>query len=130
MGYTTARPKWPKDLSEEWSDFEKSIHGMADRMAQYEDIGAKFTPGEPHYYLGVIGVDPKVRGLGIGNRLLTSFCDLSSDDQLSHGVYLETAQPSNVRFYQHAGFAEAGRGSLGSRSLWCMFRHHGSHNAV
>jgi ribosomal protein S18 acetylase RimI-like enzyme len=122
MGYTTVRPRWPENLSEEWSHFEESIHGMADRMAQYEDIAAKFTPGEPHYYLGVIGVDPKVRGLGVGSRLLTGFCELSANDPLSNGVYLETAQPSNVRFYQRAGFAEAGRGSLGSRSLWCMFR--------
>jgi GNAT superfamily N-acetyltransferase len=130
MGYTAARPKWPKDLSEEWSDFEESIPGLVDRMAQYEGIATRFTPREPHYYLGVIGVDPKVRGLGVGKRLLTAFCELSAEDQLSGGVYLETAQPSNVPFYQRAGFAEAGGGTLGSRFLWCMFLHHGSRNGV
>jgi ribosomal protein S18 acetylase RimI-like enzyme len=99
-------------------------------MAEYEGIAARFTPRDPHYYLGAIGVDPEVRGLGVGKRLLTAFCNLSARDQLSDGVYQETAQSSNVPFYQRAGFAEGGGGSPGSRSLWCMFLHHGSCNAA
>jgi ribosomal protein S18 acetylase RimI-like enzyme len=124
MGYTTARPKWPSDLAEEWSAFENSNPGMVARMAQYERIADEFAPGESHYYLGVIGVDPELRGRGIGSRLLTAFCSLSADDQLSSGVYLETAQPSNVPFYRRAGFVEAGRGNLGNGPLWCMLLRH------
>ena len=130
MGYTTARPKWPSDLAEEWSAFENSTAGMVARMAQYESIADKFAPSEPHYYLGVIGVDPKLRGRGIGNRLLTAFCSLSADDPLSGGVYLETAQPSNIPFYRGAGFIEAGRENLGNGPLWCMLLRHANRNAV
>lgn len=126
MGYTTARPKWPPDLAEEWTAFENSTEGMVARMAQYESIADKFAPAEPHYYLGAIGVEPKARGRGIGKRLLTAFCSLSANDNLSSVVYLETAQPSNVPFYQRAGFVEAGRENLGNGPLWCMLLRHGN----
>jgi len=82
-----------------------------------------------HYYLGVIGMDPTMHGLGIGTRLLRSFCDLSASDPRSSGVHLETANPSNVRFYERAGFAVTGQGSLGSETLWCMFLSHGPRHA-
>jgi GNAT superfamily N-acetyltransferase len=97
---------------------------MVDRLAIYEGLAAQFAPAVPHYYLGVIGVDPARHGQGIGMRLISSFCALSEADGLSHGVYLETGEPSNVRFYERAGFVEAGRGTMGSATLWCMYRPH------
>jgi GNAT superfamily N-acetyltransferase len=124
MGYTTACPEWPRAVTEDWDQFEKAIPGLTDRIALYDEIAEKSKPSVPHYYLGVIGIDPTVHGLGIGTRLLKSFCDLSASDRLSSGVYLETANPSNVQFYERAGFAETGRGSLGNVTLWCMFLPH------
>jgi ribosomal protein S18 acetylase RimI-like enzyme len=124
MGYSVAPPAWPVDMAEEWAFFEKSVPGLADRMAAYDEIAESSKPAEPHYYLGVIGVDPDRHGLGIGNELLRSFCELSAADPLSDGVYLETAKSSNVLFYERAGFRETGRGRLGSDTLWCMFRRH------
>lgn len=125
MGYSTMHPAWPRDLTEEWDRFEKNTPGMSDRMAVYEELAAGCKPPTPHYYLGAIGIDPKVHGLGIGTQLLRSFCDLSASDPLSSGVYLETAKASNVGFYERAGFVETGRGTLGSATLWCMFLPHG-----
>ncbi len=124
MGYTTARPAWPKAIAEDWDRFEMAIPGLIDRMAIYDGIAETSKPSVPHYYLGVIGVDSTLHGLGIGTQLLKSFCDLSASDPLSSGVYLETANPSNVRFYERAGFAVTGQGSLGDASLWCMFLQH------
>lgn len=124
MGYTTAPPAWPTDLAEAWEAFERSVPGLTDRMAVYEGIATAYAPKLPHYYLGVIGVDPAKHGHGIGMRLLSSFCDLSAADRLSHGVYLETGEPSNVRFYERAGFVETGRGAMGSATLWCMYLPH------
>ena len=124
MGYTTARPVWPRDVTEDWDRFESATPGLTDRMALYDEIAEKYKPPAPHYYLGVIGIDPTMHGLGLGTRLLKSFCDLSAGDPLSSGVYLETANPSNVRFYERAGFVENGRGSLGEATLWCMFLPH------
>ena len=124
MGYATVRLAWPTDLAEEWDRFEKATPGMTDRMAVYDEIAAKYKPPAPHYYLGVIGIDPTLHGRGFGTQLLKAFCDLSASDRLSSGVYLETAEASNVGFYERAGFAEAGRGSLGGANLWCMFLPH------
>ena len=64
MGYTTISPAWPTDLADEWDRFEKAIPGMTDRMAVYEAITAKGEPAAPHYYLGVIGVEPGRGSLG------------------------------------------------------------------
>jgi ribosomal protein S18 acetylase RimI-like enzyme len=93
-------------------------------MARYDEIAERGIPAVPHYYLGVIGIDPAKHGLGIGSKLLTSFCDLSASDELSGGVYLETANPANVRFYERAGFEVTSQGGLGSASVWCMFQRH------
>jgi ribosomal protein S18 acetylase RimI-like enzyme len=125
MGYATVHPAWPKDLTEEWNRFENSIPGFTDRMAIYDEIAAKGKPPVPHYYLGVIGVDPDMHGRGVGTQLLNSFCSLSASDPLSCGVYLETAEKSNLRFYERVGFMETGRGSLGGATLWCMYLPHG-----
>lgn len=125
MGYTTVHPEWPAALKEEWDRFETAIPGLTDRFAVYDGIVARFKPPAPHYYLGAIGVDPTRHGVGIGTQLIEAFCNLSVSDRLSGGVYLETAKESNIRFYQRAGFVEIGRGSLGSATLWCMYRPHG-----
>jgi len=125
MGNTTAPPPWPSDLEEEWSGLETVIPGFNARAAIYDEIAQKNKPPVPHYYLGVIGTSPATHGLGIGKQLLQSFCDLSASDRLSSGVYLETANPLNVRFYERAGFSVTGQGSLGIATLWCMFLRHG-----
>ena len=101
MGYTTVSPAWPTDIADEWDRFEKAIPGMTDRMAVYEAITAKGEPAAPHYYLGVIGVQPELHGLGIGTQLLKSFCDLSASDPLSSGVYLRR------RMHQTSGSTSA-----------------------
>lgn len=125
MGYTTARPSWPKAIADEWDHFENSIPGLAERMAAYDAIAERFKPSLPHYYLGVIGVDPAMHGRGVGARLIQAFCARSVSDRLSCGVYLETANPANVPFYERAGFEITGQGRLGNATLWCLFLGHG-----
>ncbi len=124
MGYATDCPPWPHAIAQEWDRFEASTAGLTERMAVYDEIAAKCKPLAPHYYLGVIAVDPASQGQGLGTQLLKSFCDVSASDPLSSGVYLETASPSNVRFYERSGFEETGRGSLRDATLWCMFLRH------
>ena len=121
MGYATVPAAWPTDLAEEWDRFEEATPGLTDRMAIYDEIAAMFKPSAPYYYLGVIGIDPNLHGRGFGTQLLKAFCELSARDRLSDGVYLETAQASNVGFYERAGFVETGRGNIGGATLWCMY---------
>lgn len=123
MGNSANPPAWPSKLETEWNSLELAVPGFTDRAALYDQIAEKGKPAVPHYYLGMIGTD--LRGLGIGTQLLKSFCSLSAADPLSAGVYLETASPSNVQFYQRNGFEVTGQGSLGSATLWCMFLRHG-----
>lgn len=125
MGNTTAPPPWPRDFEDEWGGFEAAVPGFNDRAALYDQIAEVSKPSVPYYYLGMIGTDTTLQGVGIGTQLLQSFCDLSAADPLSAGVYLETANPSNVRFYERRGFEVTGQGSLGAGTLWCMFLRHG-----
>lgn len=124
MGYDVAHPTWPQAIAEEWDRFEQSIPGFTGRMAVYDGIAQGARPSVPHYYLGVIGADPSRQGNGIGRMLLQAYCARSASDPLSRSVYLETANPSNVGFYQRAGFVVTGEGALGRDNLWCMFLPH------
>lgn len=123
MGYTTARLDWPTDIAADWERFEQATPALTERIAVYDQITTRCQPAAPHYYLGVIGVHPHRHGRGIGMQLLEAFCAQSAADGASSGVYLETANPANVGFYERAGFVQTGRGSLdGATTLWCMYR--------
>ncbi|WP_052323973.1 N-acetyltransferase [Flavihumibacter sp. ZG627] len=56
----------------------------------------------PHWYTMVVGVDPVHQGKGYGRKLLDPVIEKAAADGIP--VYLETAQPTNVSFYQHLGF--------------------------
>lgn len=124
MGNVAAPRPWPDELEQEWTDLESTIPGFRQRAETYDGIAEASRPAAPHYYLGVIGTDPALRGRGIGRQLLQSFCALSAADRASAGVYLETANPSNVPFYERAGFVVTGQGQLGDATLWCLFLAH------
>lgn len=124
MGYSTERPAWPANIASDWERFEQSIPGLTGRLAVYDGVADAFKPASPHHYLGAIGVDPALHGQGLGAQLLRAFCDRSAADPVSTGVYLETANPANVGFYESAGFVETGRGMLGDAMLWCLFKTH------
>lgn len=125
MGYTTVQPNWPGNLEDEWDGFERATPGMSERIAAYDEIATRGKPSSPHYYLGVLGVEPKSQGLGVGTRLLQAYCERSAGDPLSSGVVLETAKASNVAFYQRAGFMETAKGRIGADTMWCLYLPHG-----
>ena len=56
----------------------------------------------PHWYAMVIGVDPAVKGQGVGSALVTQ--PLLRADAEGVPCYLETCQSSNVSFYRKHGF--------------------------
>jgi GNAT superfamily N-acetyltransferase len=66
-----------------------------------EALHPKEVP-EPHWYLPLLGVDPRLQGQGVGGALLKVILDRADRDGLP--AYLWTAKSHNVGFYQQHGF--------------------------
>ena len=77
---------------------------------------------EPHWYLGIIGSDPTVRGGGFGHALMTSRLD-RCDAEFAPS-YLESSNPDNIPYYERFGFVVTGEIVLPENgpSLWPMWR--------
>jgi ribosomal protein S18 acetylase RimI-like enzyme len=68
---------------------------------------AHFHPGEPHWYLPLIGVDPGVQSRGLGSALLRHV--LARCDRERVPAYLESTNPRNSSLYERFGFQAIGR---------------------
>jgi ribosomal protein S18 acetylase RimI-like enzyme len=79
-------------------------------------------PEEPHWYLGMIGSDPSVRGGGYGAVLMRSGLDRC--DAEAAPAYLESSNPDNIGYYMRFGFEVTGEIAMpgGGPSLWPMWR--------
>jgi len=75
-----------------------------------------------HWYVMVVGVAPEAQGTGIGQALLRPMIDRA--DAAGQPCYLETAQPTNVAFYEKLGFDRVvdTREPQSGLRLW-TFRH-------
>jgi ribosomal protein S18 acetylase RimI-like enzyme len=67
---------------------------------------ARFHPEEPHWYLWLIGVDPRLQGKGLGSALLKH--TLRICDERGETAYLESSDPRNVPLYERHGFEALG----------------------
>ena len=96
-----------------------SIRG--DLFAVFEQM-AKYHPGEPHWYLPLIGVDPAHQGKGYGSALMTYA--LQQCDRDHSPAYLESTNPRNISLYRRHGFEVLGTIQVGaSPPLVPMVRH-------
>ena len=77
-------------------------------------------PVEPHWYLGVLGVEGFARSRGVGAALLSRW--LAGVDRDGMPAYLETDREENVRFYERAGFSLEGETSILGVRVWLMKR--------
>jgi GNAT superfamily N-acetyltransferase len=77
-------------------------------------------PVEPHWYLGVLGVDGFAQSRGVGAALLSRW--LAGVDRDGMPAYLETDSEGNVRFYERAGFSLEGETSILGVRTWRMKR--------
>lgn len=78
-------------------------------------------PGEPHWYLAVLGTDPDHQGRGVGTALLAPVLDRC--DQQAVPAYLESSKESNVAFYARHGFVVTAELTLpGGPTVWPMWR--------
>jgi ribosomal protein S18 acetylase RimI-like enzyme len=74
---------------------------MSELLATFEKMG-QAHPKEPHWYLPMIGVDPKAQGQGLGGELMRHA--LARCDREKALAYLETANPRNIPLYRRFGF--------------------------
>lgn len=78
-------------------------------------------PVEPHLYLALLGVEPRLQGRGLGSALIAP--GLETCDRRGLPAYLETAKERNLAFYSAHGFVLTGRVDLpGGPPVWTMWR--------
>lgn len=74
-------------------------------FALFEQMGA-YHPGEPHWYLPLIGVDASRQGEGCGGALMKQVLALCDRDR--RPAYLEATSRRSVPFYERHGFVSLG----------------------
>jgi len=78
-------------------------------------------PAEAHWYLPLVGVDPRRQGRGLGGTLLAE--QLERCDREGLAVHLESSSPRNVPLYRRHGFEPVGEIRAGnSPALLAMTR--------
>ena len=76
---------------------------------------------QPHWYLAILGTDPKHQGSGIGSALIASVLEQCDRDGVL--AYLESSKEVNIRFYQRHGFEVVREVQVpGGPVLWPMRR--------
>jgi ribosomal protein S18 acetylase RimI-like enzyme len=90
-------------------DTAKPEH-LSDLLATFEKMG-QWHPQEPHWYLAMVGVDPKAQGLGVGSALMRPA--LARCDREGALAYLETSNPRNIPLYRRFGFEAIGEIQVG-----------------
>jgi ribosomal protein S18 acetylase RimI-like enzyme len=91
-------------------------------LVRYSERVAKSAVPDPHWTLGLLGVDPSRQRQGIGSALLAS--GLARADAERRVCYLETERESSVRLYERHGFVVANEGEIPGHDqrVWTMVR--------
>ena len=87
-------------LEKVFRDTAKPEH-LDDLLATFEKMDQSH-PKEAHWYLPMIGVDPKAQGKGLGAELMRQAVARCDKDRAL--AYLETANPRNIPLYERLGF--------------------------
>jgi ribosomal protein S18 acetylase RimI-like enzyme len=94
-------------------DTAKHEH-LGDLLATFEKMDQSH-PGEAHWYLPQIGVEPNAQGRGLGAALMRHA--LARCDRERMPAYLEASKPQNIPFYQRYGFEVIGEIQIGAAPL-------------
>jgi ribosomal protein S18 acetylase RimI-like enzyme len=78
---------------------------LGEVLSLFEQM-ASFHPHEPHWYLPLIGVDPRFHGRGYGTLLMKK--GLVACDRHNEIAYLEATSPVNRSLYERFGFRVLG----------------------
>lgn len=96
------------------------------RAARMGHALARAHPGEPHWYLKSVGVDPPCQGRGAAGLLLRARLDRCDAD--GRPAYLEASKPEGVPLYERFGFRRTGTVGLpaGAPVVTTMWRAPGA----
>ncbi|MCG6903648.1 MAG: GNAT family N-acetyltransferase [Rhodobacter sp.] len=104
------------DRSEEIAQAEPSVagsgHGFPPEFAALISQSAAYRPSEPHWYLGLIAVDPAYRGRGLGAKLMEHCLTFVDRDGLP--AYLESTNAANRSLYRRFGFEQLAEVRVGA----------------
>ncbi len=78
-----------------------------DRIWYFLEEFGKYEPEEPHWYLPMIGVDPRYTGQGLGTKMLEYSLDII--DKNSEVAFLGSSNPRNIPVYERCGFEVMGK---------------------
>jgi len=78
-------------------------------------------PSEPHWYLEILGTDPRFQGRGFGVAVMQPVLDRCDEEGL--GAYLESSKQSNIAYYGRHGFEVTEEVALpAGPTVWRMWR--------
>ncbi|MFX0059268.1 MAG: GNAT family N-acetyltransferase [Candidatus Hodarchaeota archaeon] len=83
---------------------------VLERISKFEEIANNFQKEHvnfPHWYLSIIGVDPKYQAMGYASKLLKR--KLAEIDKQNLPCFLHTENGNNVQTYEHFGFKMIGK---------------------
>lgn len=93
----------------------EQVFNLLEQMSQ-------FHLTEPHWYLGILGVEPTQRKKGYGSALIEQI--LSICDRHNQLAYLEASSLANVPFYEKHGFEVIGKIQVdNSPNMFPMIRY-------
>jgi ribosomal protein S18 acetylase RimI-like enzyme len=96
---------WPPSLEKHYKELEEAVGTEALlRQEAYSELVDRHRPSEPHYFVGVLGIDPDAQGRGFGRRLLDEANLVSQADPHSREIWLDPENPKNMGFYKHLGY--------------------------
>jgi ribosomal protein S18 acetylase RimI-like enzyme len=116
-GYAGAALWLPPNVHPDMETLESLLQSTGSDQAQkdafevFEQMGS-YHPGEPHWYLPLLGVDPPHHGKGLGSAMMKHA--LERCDRENTVAYLESSNPKNIPFYERHGFKLLGTIQVGS----------------
>ena len=120
----------PPDSEARQAELEEAVSAAIDALTP--DAGERYgrmwswiaetLPGERHWLLDQLAVDPAAQGRGIGGAMLRFAIATAEDDGLP--LFLETGMAGNVPLYERFGFRVMDEGDApgGGPHIWFMRR--------
>ncbi len=84
------------------SAFQSGGFGVLQRGWRTEQVMEASHPEAPHFYLFAVGVRKKMKGKGLGGRIIRA--GLKRADEAGAPTYLENSNPMNTPLYERLGF--------------------------